>query len=265
MERASTHLGADVKTVTELSGGGLSEVCKLTLSSGQTVVVKHAHLAAEEACMLRMIGATGCPAPEVIFSEAELLVMSHLPAGAAPDPAAWAQAGGAVARLHAARGNVFGWGRDHAFGALPIHNEAMDTWPDFWAERRLLDASSTLPASLASRLEALARDVTNRLPMHPPPALLHGDLWAGNLLFAPEGFSGLIDPACNYGDPEVDLAMLTLFARPDAAFFGAYGALDQGWEARRPIYQLWPALVHLRLFGDGYRPLVNGLLETCGV
>jgi len=73
--------------------------------------------------------------------------------------------------------------------------------------------------------------------------------------------AGLIDPACYWGHAEADLAMLTLFGRPGPAFWDAYGPTEPGLEARRPIYQMWPALVHLRLFGGTYRGLVERLLE----
>ena len=46
-------------------------------------------------------------------------------------------------------------------------------------------------------------------------ALLHGDLWTGNILVRDGRLVALIDPACYYGHAEVDLAMLCLFC--DAA------------------------------------------------
>lgn len=76
--------------------------------------------------------------------------------------------------------------------------------------------------------------------------------------------SGLIDPACYHGHAEVDLAMLALFGRPGPAFHDNYGALEPGAEDRLPVYQLWPALVHLRLFGAGYRGLVERCLNAAG-
>jgi fructosamine-3-kinase len=75
-----------------------------------------------------------------------------------------------------------------------------------------------------------------------------------------ERVSVLIAPACYFGHGEVDLAMLTLFDRPDARFFAAY-ATEADWRERRPVYQLWPAIVHLLLFGDAYRGMVERLLR----
>jgi NAD dependent epimerase/dehydratase family enzyme len=68
-----------------------------------------------------------------------------------------------------------------------------------------------------------------------------------------------------YGDGEVDLAMLHLFGAPHPEFQAAYGPLAPGWQVRRSIYQLWPALVHVRLFGSGYHGMVAGVLDRFGV
>ena len=102
------------------------------------------------------------------------------------------------------------------------------------------------------------------IPRDPPPALLHGDLWAGNILVEGGRLAAFIDPACYYGHAEVDLAMLCLFSTPPDEFWEAYGGRDEGWEDRLPIYQLFPALVHLRLFGATYAPMVERLLDAVG-
>jgi fructosamine-3-kinase len=102
------------------------------------------------------------------------------------------------------------------------------------------------------------------LPAAPPPALLHGDLWGGNILVNDGKLAALIDPACYHGDREVDLAMLALFGEPPPSFWESYGELEPGWEERRALYQLFPALVHLRLFGASYGSLVDRLLRRFG-
>ncbi len=263
--RLEAVLGAAVLSMQRLSGGHLSTIYAVTLADGRRLIAKMAASALEEGAMLMAIRAAGCPAPAVVTAEGGLLVMERLPDDGLPGPGAWETAGLAIRQLHAARGKTYGWRRDHAFGKVAIPNAAASDWPAFWAERRLLAGISELPCEIAARLERLAVALPERLPAAPPPSLLHGDLWAGNLLFGPSGLSGVIDPAAYYGDAEVDLAMLMLFGQPPADFFEGYGALEDGWEARRPLYQLWPALVHLRLFGAGYGAMVERLLGSSGV
>jgi len=87
------------------------------------------------------------------------------------------------------------------------------------------------------------------------PARLHGDLWAGNVLFSAAG-AVLVDPAAHGGHPETDLAMLELFGLPHldvvlAAYTEAAGT-PPGRAARVPVHQLHPLLVHAVLFGGGY-------------
>lgn len=257
-------IGAPVVNLKRLSGGELSEVFLAELANGRSMVAKRAPTAKGEARMLKAVLATGCPAPEVLGSNRDLLLMTRLADGGHPDDAGWHAAGQAIRRLHSANGTEYGWSKDHAFGPINIPNAPTESWSAFWADQRLLAASRKIAPDLRRRLGVLSARLDTHLPANPRPALLHGDLWGGNVLFGPEGFSGVIDPAAYYGDREVDLAMLTLFGTPPNSFFDGYGGLPEGWQDRRPIYQLWPALVHLRLFGAGYRPMVERLLESVG-
>ncbi|UWQ42507.1 fructosamine kinase family protein [Leisingera aquaemixtae] len=256
-------LGAEVAGARPLHGGDLSEVQLLSLNDGRRVVAKTGPLVAAEAAMLRAIRAAGVPAPEVLGVAGHVLLMEALEETAA-GPAGWQALGGALRQLHSVTSPQYGWAEDYAFGAVAIPNAPLQDWPAFWAGRRLLAAPDALPRDLRLRIEALCKRLPDLLPAAPPAALLHGDLWTGNVLFSGAG-AYLIDPACYHGHGEVDLAMLHLFGTPPAAFHDSYGALEPGYDERRRIYQLWPALVHLRLFGAGYRGMVEARLEALGV
>ena len=99
-----------------------------------------------------------------------------------------------------------------------------------------------------------------------PPARLHGDLWGGNLLCDDTGAPCLIDPAVYGGHREVDLAMMRLFGGFGARVFAAYEEawpLAGGSAERVAMYQLYPLMVHVNLFGGGYVGSVESTLSTC--
>jgi fructosamine-3-kinase len=253
-------LGGTAARVEPLAGGSLGQVLRITLADGRHAVVKDGASPPREAAMLRAIASAGAPTPAVLAVDDRALVLEERPSDGAL-AAAWGDLGAVLGRLHegVAPSDRYGWHEDDAFGALPIPNARSDDWPAFWAERRLLAHVERLPTDVARRIEALARELPERLPTRPRASLVHGDLWSGNVLTSGGRVSALIDPAAYVAHGEVDLAMLTLFASPDRRFFDAYGAAPD-WLARRPLYQLWPALVHLLLFGDAYLGLVERLL-----
>jgi len=257
-------LGGVLRRTDVLGGGSLSQIVRIALCDGREAIVKNGPAPLIEAAMLGAIAASGAPAPKVLAASSQALVIEVLADEGGLDRA-WASLGGALRTLHAARGERYGWSDDYAFGSVAIENDWSDDWPRFWAERRLLNHQRHLPGGIARRVEALAADLPNRLPAAPVPSLLHGDLWGGNVLAESGRVSGLIDPACYYGHVEVDIAMLTLFDRPDTSFYSAYGPLEPGHEQRLAIYRLWPALVHVRLFGSSYRAMVEQHLIAAGV
>ncbi len=257
-------LGLSVRGTRALHGGSLSEVLLLKLSDGSSAVAKTGTRVATEAEMLRAIAKADAPAPKVLGLGEDVLLLEALPETGATT-AGWQALGDGLRALHARSGPGYGWPQDYAFGSVTIENGSAPDWPCFWAERRLLPFVDSLPSGLARRIEALAARLDQILPHAPLPCLLHGDLWTGNVLFGPNGSAHLIDPACYFGDPEVDLAMLSLFGRPPPAFDRRYGPLQPGAADRRAAYQLWPALVHLRLFGSSYRGMVEDRLSVLGV
>ncbi|MFV0333225.1 MAG: fructosamine kinase family protein [Tropicimonas sp.] len=257
----AASFGSPMRQARRLHGGDLSEVFLTSLEDGRHLVAKAGPLVAAEAEMLHAIRTAGAPAPQVLGVAQGYLFLEALEETAASG-AGWHALGLGLRKLHARRGAAYGWERDYAFGAVAIDNRPATDWPAFWGERRLSPSLPFLPPALARRLETLIGDLDDFLPAAPPAALLHGDLWTGNVLFGPAGKASLIDPACYFGDAEVDLAMLTLFGQPGRDFRESYGPLAPGHETRRALYQLWPALVHFRLFGAGYAAMVEERLTA---
>jgi fructosamine-3-kinase len=130
-----------------------------------------------------------------------------------------------------------------------------------------LDAGR-LPGSVFARLETLAGQLERWLT-EPRPALIHGDLWGGNVLAASGRISGFIDPAIYYADAEIELAFSTLFNTFGKAFFSRYNELRPlapgSVGGRRDLDSLDPLRVHVRLFGGGYVGSVERTLKRFGV
>lgn len=262
--RVAELTGVGPEGFERLAGGDLSEVLLLRRYDGRCTVAKGGPAIGAEAAMLRMIAGAGVPAPAVEGEHDGVLLIEHVANDRVFSPAAWRAIGVALRRLHDRHGERYGWPVDYALGSATLDNRESSDWPIFWAEQRLRATASILDRPWRDRIGALAAHLPDLLPTSPPPSLLHGDLWSGNILVADGGLAAFIDPACYYGHAEVDLAMLTLFDSPPRDFWAAYGPLEPGSDARRPVYQLFPALVHLRLFGASYAATVDRLLVQLG-
>ena len=262
--RVAALIGVPEERLERLAGGDLSEVLLVRRPDGRCSVAKGGPAVATEAVMLRAIAAAGVPGPKVESEQDGVLLIEHVANDGVFSANAWAELGTATAKLHAQQGEAYGWPVDYQLGSVALDNRRGKDWPHFWAEQRLVATAGLLDRPWRERVERLAARIPDLLPSRPAPSLLHGDLWSGNILVSGGQLTGLIDPACYYGHAEVDLAMLTLFDTPPPAFWEAYGELDCDWEERRIVYQLFPALVHLRLFGNSYAPMVDRLLAAIG-
>lgn len=269
-QEAAALLGARLALQSVLAGGDLSEVIAIRLEDGREAIVKTGPAPATEARMLEAIAETGTRVPKVLAVNHSILVLERLPSGGQIETA-WRDLGSQLGRLHRVAGQPhgssrrYGWDEDYVFGKVTIENTWTDDWPSFWAEHRIVNHAAYVATDLGARLEQVAMKLPDFLPDHPVASLLHGDLWGGNVLVSGRRITGLIDPACFFGDREVDFAMLQVFNRPDLSLFDACDRLSAGYQERRNVYQLWPALVHLRLFGSAYRPMVERLLAAIGV
>lgn len=171
--------------------------------------------------------------------------------------------GQSVAALHRISSSGFGLDTDNYIGSLPQVNSAADSWTFFYIQNRLtpLMERAYNKGLIDKEITNLFERLYSKLPsllIEEKPSLLHGDLWSGNVLSSlPGNQPVLIDPAVYFGHREVDLAMTKMFGGFTGAFYSAYEEefpLEAGWRERIPLYQLYPLLVHLNLFGRGYLP-----------
>ena len=234
---------------------GREAFAKAALGAGQATAF------AAEANGLRWLAEAGSlPVPEVLGVDESLLVIEMLPPGS-PAPEAAREFGAGLARTHAAGASAFGAPWPGYIASLPLANTPGTEWASWYAEQRLVpylkkahddgaldDADLSLVETVASRIGELAGPPE-------PPSRIHGDLWAGNVLWS-GGRGWLIDPAAHGGHRETDLAMLALFGAPFLdrilASYDEVAPLAAGWRARVPLHQLHPLLVHACLFGAGY-------------
>lgn len=217
-----------------------------------------------EAEGLAALAAAGAPVPRVIAvgerSGEAFIEMQRLNLAGRAN---WPALARALAALHRTSNTPprFGWAADNWIGLAPQANGWCDDWSTFWFEKRLApQAARAAQAGFGVDLDAFY----GLLAAHrPPPSLLHGDLWHGNIGFTPAG-PVLYDPAVYYGDREADLAMTELFGGFPPAFYAAYDAswpLDAGYAVRKDLYNLYHVLNHLNLFGTGYLRQAQALAQ----
>jgi fructosamine-3-kinase len=259
-ERAAAAAHVQPERLERLSGGDLSEVLLVRRPDGRLSVAKGGAAVATEAAMLRALAGAEVPVPMVEGELDGVLLLEHIPNDAVFSERAWASIGETLRRLHGRTGDAYGWPVDYRLGSVALENRERSDWAGFWGEQRLAATAAILDRPWRERVAALLPRLPAILPASPPASLLHGDLWTGNILVRDGALAALIDPACYHGHAEVDLAMLSLFDEPSGSFWEAYGPLDPYWQERRAAYQLFPALVHLRLFGASYSAMVDRLL-----
>ena len=271
--RLEARLGTKIQGARAIAGGDINEAYRVDLADGRALFVKTRHDAppdmyAAEADGLAWLraGASSLQIPAVVARDERFLAL-ELWERAARSPDYDEQLGRGLAELHRATPEGFGLARDNYIGSLPQHNAPLGDWVSFYRERRLRPfveaASATLGARTVREFDRLYDRLPELVGAPEPPARLHGDLWAGNQHTAPNGGPALIDPAAYGGHREIDLAMMRLFGGYSARVFAAYAEaypLQPGHADRIPLYQLFPLLVHVRLFGGGYAGSVRAAL-----
>ena len=186
------------------------------------------------------------------------IVMEYLPpaAGAGED----VRLGRGLAAIHGRRAPAFGFPVTTYCGPTPQDNRESPSWPGFYAERRIrplarrLEQEERIDAAERRLLERLADRLPALLAHETRPALIHGDLWSGNVLATTRG-PALVDPACAGCDREMEFGITTLFGGFGERFFAAYEEalpLPGGWRDRNPLYQLYHLLNHHLIFGGHY-------------
>jgi len=196
------------------------------------------------------------------------LLLEYLPHQPATD-SYWERFGIGLAELHQNTTDQFGFEEDNFIGSLPQSNRWHSTFGDFFIHERLLpqirraQQQHLLTVSHQQRFDALFAHLPHLLPEE-PPALLHGDLWSGNCFPTTNNGAAIVDPAVYYGHREAELAFTLLFGGFHDRFYQSYHThfpLLPDWRQRVDLYNLYPLLVHLNLFGSSYLPDIERILR----
>lgn len=267
--------GARAARTERIHGGDINVAWRAELADGRTVFVKTnasppAGMFAAEAHGLAWLAAPGAiRVPAVIGHDEHALVLEWLEPGPSSRDTA-AELGRQLAALHRAGAPVFGLDMPSFIATIPQDNTAAATWGELWFERRvrpLVERAIALgrgPARWRNAVDQLASRASELYPDE-PPARLHGDLWNGNVMVS-GGRPVLVDPAVYGGPREVDLAMLALFGGLDDRTLAAYDEaypLEPLRDERIPLWQLYPLLVHVILFGGSYVTSVEHAFVAC--
>ncbi len=171
---------------------------------------------------------------------------------------------------------MYGYYYDTSIASFPQKNEQTQyNWTLFLGQMRIMPMAkicydkSEISRQMLERLEGLCRDLYKRIDMSLiTPSLLHGDVWGGNVLFDRKG-ACFIDPAIYYGDKEMELAFILLFDTFGETFFDAYKEVhplsEDFYEVKVPLYQIYPLLVHVALYGGSYTRQLEQILKRLKV
>ncbi len=174
-----------------------------------------------------------------------------------------------LAQLHKHSADQFGLDHDNYIGSLFQSNRYHNKWTDFFREERLnaqviiARDNGAIGRETVNAFERFYKRLDEIFPVE-SPALLHGDLWGGNFMVNDKGDATIIDPAVYFGHREMDLGMSQLFGGFDRQFYETYHhhyPLEKGWQQRIDYCNLYPLMVHVNLFGDGYLNSVNPILN----
>ncbi len=279
-EKLSAALGRTVESLDFFQQGQIGGIYTAKVDN-QNYVVKTSDQKDKlviEAKMLGDLYDANIRVPEVILSQESFLVLEYIETVKQDKGTQEIEAAKLLSGLHSItnESRMYGYYYDTTIGPFSQTNEQTQyNWTLFLGQMRIMPMArhcyddGKISKQLLERLEGLCRDLYKRIDMNTLyPSLLHGDVWSGNILFDKVG-ACLIDPAIYYGDKEMELAFILLFHTFGETFFNAYSEVhplsEDFYENKVPLYQIYPVLVHVALYGGSYRRELEEILKRLKV
>jgi len=257
----------------QLSGGDINQAARLDMMSGERFFIKwntdapdDMFKAEAEGLRLMASSATELNIPEIYLEHKEFLLLEFLEESRSGN---FYEFGRQLAIMHRHTEDTFGLDHANYIGRLPQSNTHQPDWMEFFVRERLEPQikmavdSGKLPPKYAHTFDRPFNYTYIRFPDE-PPALVHGDLWGGNFMFTADQKAAVFDPAVYFGHREMDLAMTRLFRGFNPDFYKGYQdeyPLEDGYEERFKLCNLYPILVHANLFGGGYVDQAQALID----
>ncbi|MBI1215268.1 MAG: phosphotransferase [Alphaproteobacteria bacterium] len=267
------ELGGRITAMAPLSAANNAQIYSIDIDRKRRLVAKVAAGGLDiEAFMLKYLKTKSkLPVPEVFYSNEHVIIMQFIEGQHMLDGAGQEQAAEMLAELHGIAAAQYGFDRDTLIGALRQPNAQSEDWVTFFTHQRLFHMAqealkeSKITTQMMKQIERIAPRLPGILQDCNPPALVHGDIWSGNVIVQRGKVAAFLDPAIYYADPEVELAFIRLFNTFDEVFFKRYHEIRPikpgFFEERADLYNIYPLLVHTRLFGASYARKVQKILD----
>ena len=272
----SEALDEDVLSISFFSKGQIGDIYKVETKKDSYILKtsKPSSTLQTEASMLEDVNKYTISVPKVYDISETHLLMEYVESTKLAKCAEEIAAANVLSDLHSVtnESRMYGYYYDTTIASFTQKNEQTQyNWTLFLGQMRIMPMARIcydkghIGKETVERLELLCRDMYTRIDMAKiTPSLLHGDLWSGNILFHKQGVT-LIDPAISFGDKEMDLAYILMFDTFGDTFFESYMEVhplsEDFYEVKVPLYQIYPLLVHVALYGGSYSVQLEQLLK----
>ncbi len=261
-------LHAKIKKLIPLGGGDINDVYQITTGTDRFVVKinkkdRFPEMFKKESKGLQLLADGGVKTPGMVsrFTDLEyqFLILKYIEEEKS-GTLFWKKFAEDLAKLHRNHNEFFGLDYNNYIGSLKQINTFKKSWGLFFIENRIIPLMGKafddhlLDSGDLKAFKRFFKRMDELIPSE-QPALIHGDLWSGNLMCRTGQIPYFIDPAVYFGHREMDIAMTQMFGGFDRSYLLYYNdifPMENGWQERIPIHNLYPNLVHLNLFGRSY-------------